>query len=57
LEARDRLLARIGDVNDFSRPRPLVTLAEFFEGNTDPASIGYNLPGDPSPQDFSSCCR
>jgi hypothetical protein len=52
LEARDKLLARIGDINDFSRPRPLVTLAEFFEGNSDPGSIGYNLPDPPPPQEF-----
>lgn len=49
---RDRLLARIGDINDFSRPRPLVTLEEFFEGNDDPGSIGYNLPEPPSPADI-----
>jgi len=46
--SRADLLRRIGDVNDFSRPRPLVTVAEFFDGNDDPASIGYNLP-DPQP--------
>lgn len=49
---RDRLLAIIGDINDFSRPRPLVTLEEFFEGNKDPASIGYNLPDPPEPGEF-----
>jgi hypothetical protein len=49
---RDRLLARVGDINDFSRPRPLVTLEEFFEGNNDPASIGYNLPDPPEPKEF-----
>lgn len=49
---RERLLARIGDINDFDRPRPMVTLAEFFEGNDDPASIGYNLPDPPMPADF-----
>ncbi len=52
LEMRNRLLARIGDINDFSRPRPLVTLEEFFEGNNDPGSIGYNLPDPPQPQEF-----
>jgi hypothetical protein len=52
VDLRDRLLARIGDINDFSRPRPLVTLAEFFEGNDDPGSIGYNLPSHPTPGDF-----
>jgi hypothetical protein len=51
-DARARLLARIGNINDFTRPRPLVTLREFFEGNDDPSSIGYNLPDKPLPQDF-----
>jgi hypothetical protein len=52
MNPRDRLLARIGDINDFSRPRPLVTLEEFFDGNDDPASIGYNLPDPPEPREF-----
>jgi len=52
--ARDDLLRRIGDVNDFSRPRPLVSLSEFFDGNDDPASIGYNLPDPPSPAEFAA---
>jgi hypothetical protein len=49
---RERLLARIGNINDFSRPRPLVTLEEFFEGNNDPGSIGYNLSMPPTPAEF-----
>lgn len=52
MNPRERLLSRIGDVNDPSRPRPLVTLEEFFEGNNDPASIGYNLPDPPEPREF-----
>jgi hypothetical protein len=52
MNPRERLLARIGDINDFTRPRPLVTLEEFFEGNDDPASIGYNLPTPPTPREF-----
>ncbi|WP_203707877.1 hypothetical protein [Asanoa iriomotensis] len=52
LDCRDRLLRRIGDINDFDRPRPLVTIAEFFDGNDDPASIGYNLPAGPTPDQF-----
>jgi hypothetical protein len=52
MNPRDRLLARIGDINDFSRPRPLVSLEEFFDGNDNPASIGYNLPDPPSPREF-----
>ena len=49
---REKLLQRIGDINDFDRPRPLVTLGEFFEGNDDWASIGYNLSDQPSPAEF-----
>ncbi len=51
-ERRGRLLARIGNINDFSQPRPLVTLEEFFEGNNDPGSIGYNLLDPPEPREF-----
>lgn len=51
-----RLLIRInqiGDINDPSVPKPLVTLEEFFEGNNDYSSIGYNFyPDQPSPQEF-----
>ena len=57
-DSRSRLLARIGEVNDFERPRPLVTLEEFFEGNRDFASIGYNFyPDQPSPADFFELFR
>lgn len=49
---RERLLARIGDINDFDLPRPMVTVPEFFEGNDDPGSIGYNLPDHPEPAEF-----
>jgi hypothetical protein len=52
MDARAKLLARIGDINDFSKPRPLVTLSEFFEGNNDYGSIGYNLSDSPSPQEW-----
>ena len=51
-EARAKLLDRIGNINDFSRPRPLVTLAEFFQGNNDYESIGYNLPDSPPPREW-----
>lgn len=50
--ARQRLLDRIGDINDFSKPRPLVTLDEFFVGNDDGGSIGYNLPEPQGPGVF-----
>ena len=42
----DNLKTRInrnGDINDPAVPRPLVTLEEFFEGNDDYGSIGYNF--------------
>jgi len=56
VEARQILLARIsrnGDINDAKVPRPLVTLEEFFEGNSDYGSIGYNFyPDQPAPADF-----
>jgi hypothetical protein len=54
--ARERLLERVnrnGDINDFSVPRPLVGLEEFFEGNDDYGSIGYNFyPDQPAPSEF-----
>ncbi len=52
MSSREQLLRRIGDINNPSTPRPLVTLEEFFIGNEDYASIGYNLPDSPSPQEF-----
>lgn len=52
-DTRQRLLDRIGNINDFSLPRPLVTLEEFFEGNEDYGSIGYNFyPDQPAPSEF-----
>ena len=43
-----QILEKIGDPNDFSSPRPLVSLSEFFNGNNDLGSIWYNLnsPGN-----------
>jgi hypothetical protein len=52
MDSRTRLLARIGDINNFDLLRPVVSLEEFFEGNEDPGSIGYNLPDPPTPQEF-----
>lgn len=48
---------RSGDVNDPATPRPLLTLEEFFEGNDDFGSIGYNLPDQPSPAEFYSLLK
>lgn len=52
MDARERLLERVGDINNPSLPRPLVTLEEFFEDNDDYGSIGYNLPDPPQPREF-----
>lgn len=52
MDAREKLLKRIGDINDFSKPRPLVDFELFFEGNNDFGSIGYNLDGSVGPKDF-----
>ena len=50
------LVARInqnGDINDSATPKPLITLEEFFEGNDDYGSIGYNFcPNQPPPAEF-----
>ena len=52
MDTRKRLLERIGGINDFNLPRPLVSLELFFDGNDDCGSIGYNLPDQISPQQF-----
>ncbi|HWB13828.1 MAG TPA: hypothetical protein VFE62_24635 [Gemmataceae bacterium] len=52
MDPRSALLKRIGDVNNPARPKPLVSLELFFEGNNDPGSIGYNLPEPPEPRVF-----
>ena len=54
-ESRQRLLQRVsvhGDINDPMTPRPLVALEEFFEGNADYGSIGYNFDPQPAPSEF-----
>ena len=43
---------RHGDVNDPATMRPLLTLAEFFEGNESVGSIGCNLSPVPTPSEF-----
>jgi hypothetical protein len=48
-------ISRNGDVNDPTTPRPLVTLEEFFDGNDDMGSIGYNFGArQPAPSEFYS---
>ena len=43
---------RLGDPNDPSTPRPLLTLAEFFDGNDVVGSICCNLNPTPTPAEL-----
>jgi hypothetical protein len=52
LERITERVNRDGDPNDPSTPRPLLTLAEFFEGNEILGSIGCNLMPTPTPAQF-----
>ena len=61
MNSLSKLMERVnaqGDINDPDTPRPLVTLEEFFEGNNDYGSIGYNFyPDQPSPSEFYEVFR
>lgn len=55
MDARTRVTERAwrnGDPNEPSTPRPLLTLDEFFDGNTVAGSIGCNLDPTPTPAEF-----
>jgi hypothetical protein len=52
LERITERVNRLGDPNNPSSPRPLLTLAEFFEGNNVVGSIGCNLLPTPTPAQF-----
>lgn len=55
MTALQRITERVnrhGDVNKPATPRPLLTLAEFFEGNDVVGSIGCNLTPMPNPSQF-----
>jgi hypothetical protein len=57
MTALDRVTERVnrlGDPNNPSNPRPLLTLAEFFDGNEVLGSIGCNLIPTPTPAEFHS---
>jgi len=43
---------RLGHPDDPKTPRPLVTIDEFFVGNSEVGSIGCNLLSAPSPEQF-----
>jgi hypothetical protein len=52
LERITERVSRNGDVNEAATPRPLLTLAEFFEGNDVDGSIGCNLNPPPTAAEF-----
>ena len=52
LERITERVNRRGHPDDPDTPRPLLTVEEFFEGNTEIGSIGCNLDGAPSPERF-----
>lgn len=43
---------RFGHSDDPETPRPLLTIDEFFDGNTEVGSIGCNLDSAPAPEQF-----
>lgn len=47
-----RVLVRVGPLDDPDHPRPLLTLEEFFTGNGDAGSIGYNLAELSGPEEL-----
>lgn len=51
-EVFEQVAGWIDEVNEELAPHSLMTLAEFFEGNDDPETIGYNLPDPPEPREF-----
>jgi hypothetical protein len=57
LESITARVNKHGHVNDSATPRPLLTLAEFFEGNDVAGSIGCNLTPTPEPSEFYAMLR
>jgi hypothetical protein len=54
LERITERVTRLGNPDDPRTPRPLVTVDEFFSGNSEIGSIGCNLDSAPSPGQFHS---
>ena len=52
LERISERVRRLGDPDDPANPRPLLSVAEFFDGNAHVGSIGCNLPDGPAPAQF-----
>ena len=57
LERITERVTRLGHPDAKCTPRPLLTLAEFFEGNNELGSIGCNLLPTPEPQAFYELFR
>jgi hypothetical protein len=57
LERVTERVNRLGDPNKRGTPLPLLTIAEFFDGNDAVGSIGCNLPGSPSPSIMRELCE
>lgn len=57
LERITERVNRLGDPEDPDTPRPLLSVDEFFEGNSVVGSIGCNLDGEPSPGAFYALFR
>lgn len=52
LERITERVCRLGHPDGPDVPRPLVTIDEFFSGNSETGSIGCNLSGEPTPEQF-----
>jgi hypothetical protein len=57
LERVTERVNRLGDPDEPSTPRPLLTIDEFFEGNSEIGSIGCNLTPTPTPDEFATLLR
>jgi hypothetical protein len=57
LERITERVTRLGHPDDPETPRPLVTLEEFFDGNSVIGSIGCNLQSAPAPDRFCELFR
>ena len=57
LERITERVSRHGDVNFHETIRPVLTLAEFFEGNSALGTIGCNLDSQPTASQFYECLK
>jgi hypothetical protein len=57
LERITERVTRRGHPDEPNTPRPLVTVDEFFDGNSEVGSIGCNLDSTPSPEQFYALFR